>query len=211
MKRHLLAGLAAALALVLGAPDSGAAASRWGKDYIPNLPVITQDGKTLHFYDDLIQDKLVVISFIYTNCTGLCPLTTARMAEMRDMLGEAVGRDVFFISLSVDPEHDTPELMKAFADAYQAGDGPDWRFVTGTPEDINAINARFGDKSAAPGERGARGRARAGDGEQHRRDPVQEGVRGVPHGGPGRPRRPGPARRVGAPRRSLAEAVHQQS
>jgi protein SCO1 len=151
MRRNLLACLAAAIALVLGAPGNSAAASPWGEKYIPNLPVTTQDGKTLRFYDDLIKDKLVVISFIFTSCTDLCPLTTARMAEMRDMLGDAVGRDVFFISLTVDPEHDTPERMKAFADAYDAGEGPGWRFVTGKPADIRLINARFGDKSAERG------------------------------------------------------------
>jgi mono/diheme cytochrome c family protein len=122
----------------------------WGKGYIPNVPVTTQDGATLHFYDDLIRNKLVVISFIYTSCTDLCPLTTARLAEMRDMLGDAVGRDVFFISMTVDPETDTPERMKAFADAYDAK-GPGWQFVTGQPADIKRINERFGDKSAERG------------------------------------------------------------
>jgi cytochrome oxidase Cu insertion factor (SCO1/SenC/PrrC family)/cytochrome c2 len=155
MKRGILAGLAAALALLLlealpGGGHGAAAAVSWGKGYIPNVPVTTQDGQTLHFYDDLIKDKLVVISFIYTSCTDLCPLTTARLAEMRDMLGDAVGRDVFFISMTVDPATDTPERMKAFAEAYDAT-APGWRFVTGRPEDIERINAHFGDKSAERG------------------------------------------------------------
>jgi cytochrome oxidase Cu insertion factor (SCO1/SenC/PrrC family)/cytochrome c2 len=151
MRKNLLAGLAAALALVLATPASNAASSsRWGAGYIPNVPVVAQDGTTLHFYDDLIKDKLVVISFIYTTCTDLCPLTTARLAEMRDLLGDAVGRDVFFLSLTVDPEHDTPQMMKAFADAYDAKE-PGWHFLTGKPEDIDAINERFGDKSAERG------------------------------------------------------------
>jgi cytochrome oxidase Cu insertion factor (SCO1/SenC/PrrC family)/mono/diheme cytochrome c family protein len=149
MRRHFLAGFAAVLALVLGAPG-GRAESRWGGEYVPNLPVTTQDGTALHFWDDLIKDKLVVIGFIYTSCTDLCPLTTARMAEMRDRLGASFGRDVFFISLTVDPEHDTPERLKAFADAFDAR-GPAWQFVTGRPEDIERINARFGDKSAERG------------------------------------------------------------
>jgi cytochrome oxidase Cu insertion factor (SCO1/SenC/PrrC family)/cytochrome c2 len=158
MRRGILAGLATGLALLAGglvaeAPIRSAAATTtsWGASHIPNLPVTTQDGRTVHFYDDLIKNKLVVISFIYTSCTDLCPLTTARLAEMRDMLGDAVGRDVFFISMTVDPETDTPERMKAFADAYDASDRPGWVFVTGKPEDINKINARFGDKSAERG------------------------------------------------------------
>jgi protein SCO1 len=75
---------------------------------------------------------------------------TARLAEVKDKLGDAVGRDVFFISISVDPEHDTPEMLKAFADAFGAS-APGWQFLTGRPEDIDAINAKFGDRSAARG------------------------------------------------------------
>src|SRR4051812_9319027 len=148
MKRKLLASLAVAAALAMVTLGTAEAGSRWGETYIPNLPVVTQDGETLHFYDDLIKDKVVVISFIYTSCTDICPLTTARLVDVREKLGDAVGRDIFFISLTVDPERDTPEQLKAFADAFHVGDDPGWRFVTGKPEDINLINLRFGDRSA---------------------------------------------------------------
>jgi cytochrome oxidase Cu insertion factor (SCO1/SenC/PrrC family)/cytochrome c2 len=119
--------------------------NRWGANYIPNVPVIDQNGRTLHFYDDVIKGKIVVISFIYTRCQDLCPLTTARMAQLEDKLDGAVGRDLFFVSMTVDPEHDTPERMKAFADAFDAG--PGWLFLTGKVEDIRAINYKFGDRS----------------------------------------------------------------
>jgi cytochrome c2 len=58
-----------------------------------------------------------------------------------------VGRDIFFVSMTVDPEHDTPALLKAFAEAFDAS-APGWQFVTGQPDDIKAINAKFGDRSA---------------------------------------------------------------
>jgi protein SCO1 len=151
MKRKLLAGLAMAAAFVLGTLGTAEAGSRWGETYIPNLPVVTQDGETLHFYDDLIKDKVVVISFIYTSCTDICPLTTARLADVRAKLGDAVGRDIFFVSLTVDPETDTQERLKSFADAFHVGNDPGWRFVTGKPEDIDLINKRFGDRSAERG------------------------------------------------------------
>jgi protein SCO1/2 len=152
MRRNLRAALAAAAALVLGVlGTTEARSSHWGETYFPNLPVVTQDGETLHFYDDLIKDKVVVISFIYTSCADLCPLTTARLADVRERLGDAVGRDIFFVSLTVDPERDTPERLKQFADAFHVGNGPGWRFVTGKPEDINLINLRLGDRSAERG------------------------------------------------------------
>jgi protein SCO1 len=119
--------------------------NRWGANYFPNLPVIDQNGRTLNFYDDVIKGKIVVISFIYTSCQDLCPLTTAKMAQIADKLDGAVGRDLFFISMSVDPENDTPERMKAFADAFDVG--PGWLFLTGKVADIRAINHRLGDRS----------------------------------------------------------------
>jgi protein SCO1/2 len=68
------------------------------------------------------------------------------LAEIKDRLGDALGRDVFFVSLTVDPENDTPEALKAFAEAFGAS-APGWRFITGTPVDMAAITAKFGDRS----------------------------------------------------------------
>jgi hypothetical protein len=89
----------------------------------------------------------------------LCPILTARLAEVRDKLGDAVGRDILFVSMSVDPEHDTPQVLKAYAEAFEAG-APGWQFVTGLPQDINAINAKFGDRSAGR-DPGSQSRARS--------------------------------------------------
>jgi protein SCO1/2 len=126
--------------------DSKAAQERpWGENYIPNLTVMTQRGKPVKFYDDLVKGKIVVISFIYTSCTDICPLTTARLAQLEDKLGDMVGRDVFFLSMTVDPERDTPERLKEYAERF--GAGPGWSFVTGKPADIRAINWKFGDRS----------------------------------------------------------------
>jgi cytochrome oxidase Cu insertion factor (SCO1/SenC/PrrC family)/mono/diheme cytochrome c family protein len=124
---------------------SRAPSNRRGPNYFPDVPVIDQNGRTMKFYDDVIKGKIVVISFIYTNCQDICPLTTARMAQVADKLGDVMGRDLFFISMTVDPENDTPERMKAFADAYDVG--PGWLFLTGKLDDIRAINFKLGDRS----------------------------------------------------------------
>lgn len=120
-------------------------ASRWGSGYLPNLPVVDQDGRAWRFYDDLVKDKRVVINFIFTTCTDICPLTTARMAAIQERLGDAVGRDVHFISITVDPERDGPRELKRYAEAFRVG--PGWTFVTGRPEDITAIRAKLGERS----------------------------------------------------------------
>ena len=141
MRRILLP---AAVALFVS--GAGLAQNRpWGEGYIPNLPVLTQDGKTVRFYDDLVKGKIVIISFIYTSCTDICPLTTARLSQLEEKLGDFVGRDVFMLSMTVDPENDTPQRLKEFSQAFQTG--PGWSFVTGSPDDIRAINFKFGERS----------------------------------------------------------------
>jgi protein SCO1/2 len=139
------AAAAATVAIIWNVSNSTAQNRPWGETYIPNLTVMTQDGKPVRFYDDLVKGKIVIISFIYTSCTDICPLTTARIAQLEAKLGDMVGRDVFLLSMSVDPEHDTPERLKEYAEAF--GAGPGWSFVTGKPEDIRAINYKFGDRS----------------------------------------------------------------
>ena len=109
----LLRSLGAAVlaaGLLAGAAAAGEG-SRWGRGYVPNHPVLAQDGKTFNFYDDLIQDRIAVVSFIYTTCREICPVATARLSQLQDKLGDHMGRDVFFYSITVDPETDTPERM----------------------------------------------------------------------------------------------------
>ena len=123
--------------------NADAAAEDKARNYFTNLEVIDQDGQKLRFYDDVLKDKVVAINFIFTNCQGACPLMTRHLTLVRDMLGVEVGKDIHFVSISIDPLRDTPTAMKEFAkthDADQAG----WRFVTGNPENLEAIVKRLG-------------------------------------------------------------------
>ena len=142
--RRLAPALLAALAFVLSWAG-GAEAQRWGKSYFPDAKVVTQDGKAVRFYDDLIKDKIFVISFLFTTCKDICPLATARLAELQDKLRDSMGRDIFFYSISIDPETDTPEQLKQYAAAF--GAGPGWLFLTGAPDDIRAIRYKLGERS----------------------------------------------------------------
>jgi cytochrome oxidase Cu insertion factor (SCO1/SenC/PrrC family)/cytochrome c2 len=145
MSRILCAAAILASAIAPVPNGAGAQSRPWGESYIPNLAVLTHEGKTVKFYDDLIKGKIVIISFIYTSCTDICPLTTARLAQLEEKLGDLVGRDVFMISMTVDPNNDTPQRLREFSSAFQTG--PGWTFVTGKPDDIRAINAKFGERS----------------------------------------------------------------
>jgi len=149
LRRFCLSGVAVLAALVALSQEPVAAQSdrqgAKGAGYFPNLPVVNQDGQKLNFYDDVIKDKIVVISFIYTTCPDICPLTTARLTQVEDRLRELMGRELFFVSMTVDPENDTPEKLKEFSSAFHIG--PGWQFLTGKPDDIRAINFKLGNKS----------------------------------------------------------------
>ncbi len=148
MRNILLRFFACAVAVAVGASvvqAAGTAGSRYGSDYFPNVDVLDQDGRKLKFYDDVIRDKIVLVSFIYTSCRDICPLVTARLAQVQERLGSAVGRDVFFVSISIDPENDTPQRLKEHAEAFHAG--PGWLFITGRPDDIKLINYKLGERS----------------------------------------------------------------
>jgi protein SCO1/2 len=108
----------------------------------PNVPVTTQDGVNLHFYDDLIKGKAVGIDFIYTSCKDECPLETARLVQTQKLLGDHMGKDLFFYSISVDPRVDTPEVLKDYADKFHVG--PGWLFLTGDENNLRQIAQKLG-------------------------------------------------------------------
>src|SRR6267143_2473609 len=139
--RVAAAALLAAASVLL---DSGTAIAGgpWGADYFPNVPLTTQDGKVVRFYDDLLQGKAVAINLIYTRCSASCPLETAKLVQVQRLLGDRVGKDVFFYSISIDPKHDTPEALKAYARRFHVG--PGWLFLTGKHEDIQLVSKKLG-------------------------------------------------------------------
>jgi protein SCO1/2 len=110
--------------------------------HLPNVELVTQDGARVHFYDDLVKDRRVVIQFMFTRCKDICPVITHHLAEVQRMLGGRVGRDIFFYSVSLSPEEDTPKDLRAFAKMH--GAGPGWTFLTGKPEDILLLRRSLG-------------------------------------------------------------------
>ncbi len=123
-------------------PAFAADAGRRGAEYFTNVELTTQFGTKLRFYDDLLKDKIVVIDLFYTSCVDSCPLENARLVQVQRMLGGRVGKDIFFYSISLDPKHDTPNVLKAYAGKY--GVGPGWLFLTGKKDDIDLISKRLG-------------------------------------------------------------------
>ena len=113
-----------------------------GAAWFTNVEVKTQDGRTLRFYDDVLKGKIVLINFFFTDCDAVCPLMTENLARVQELLGDRVGKDIFMVSISLEPEHDTPEVLAAYAKTY--GVGPGWLFLTGKKTDIDLLRHRLG-------------------------------------------------------------------
>jgi cytochrome oxidase Cu insertion factor (SCO1/SenC/PrrC family) len=109
---------------------------------IPDVELLDQDGRQIHFYTDLVKGRTVVINFIFTTCTTICPPLGATFARVQKELGDKVGRDVRFISISVDPATDTPERLKAWGAKFHAGDG--WTLVTGNKPQVDELLRALG-------------------------------------------------------------------
>src|SRR5262249_35699336 len=91
--------------------------------YFPNVALTTHEGRKVRFYDDLIKDKIVTINFMYADCEGVCPGITANLVKVQRALGERVGRDIFMYSFTLKPEHDSPDVLKEYAEMHRAKPG----------------------------------------------------------------------------------------
>jgi len=132
----------ALLAVSVLAPVTAAAQTPWGKDYFPNVSLTTETGKKVKFYDDVLKGKILVVNFIFTKCGDVCPLDTAQLKKVSEILGDKMGKSIFFYSISVDPKNDTPAALTEFKNKYQIGKG--WTFLTGSVDDITLIQKKFG-------------------------------------------------------------------
>ena len=113
------------------------------RDYFGDDVLIDQDGRRLRFFSDLLRERTVLINVIFTHCEDACPLMTKRLRSVRQQLGPAFGDTVYFLSLSVDPERDTPDALKAFAERHKA-DEPGWRFLVADQTTMTRVLKRLG-------------------------------------------------------------------
>jgi protein SCO1 len=103
--------------------------------YFTDVELLNQDGKKVRFYSDVLKGKTVVVNAFFTTCTSVCPPMNRNMEKIQEVLGDRVGRDVFLVSMTVDPENDTPARIKEYAQKFHAG--PGWIFLTGKKENLD--------------------------------------------------------------------------
>jgi protein SCO1 len=107
----------------------------------PSFALRAQDGTEVAL--DQFGGKVVAVTFIFASCSATCPILTAKMASVQDRLGANFGSKIVFLSITVDPEHDTPDVLRRYAQTFGANPNG-WKFLTGSPEVIRRIERRYG-------------------------------------------------------------------
>jgi protein SCO1/2 len=136
--------------LVLGqAKDGGATNQEPATDsqapahkYFTDVELINQNGEKMKFYSDLLRGKVVIINSFFATCQASCLPLTRNLEKVQQALGDRLGKDVYILSISVDPEVDTPPNLKEYARRLNAG--PGWYFLTGTKENVDFALKKIG-------------------------------------------------------------------
>jgi protein SCO1 len=123
-----------------------------GPIVVPDRVLTDERGERVHLASDVLRGRVAAINFIFTTCTTVCPPLGANFGRLRRLLGARAGREVELVSITVDPETDTPERLKAWASPFGQSEGPGWTLLTGDRRDIGevlaALGARVADKQA---------------------------------------------------------------
>jgi protein SCO1/2 len=109
---------------------------------LADTALLDQDGRSVRLKSDVIGERIVVVDFIYTSCTTVCPVVSAVMAQAQAKLGARVGRDVALLTLTVDPVRDTPARLKEYGG--RIGTGPGWTWLTGAKPQVDEALKVFG-------------------------------------------------------------------
>jgi protein SCO1/2 len=107
----------------------------------PDFSLTSQDGALVSLGD--FRGKVLAVTFIFTSCADTCPLLTAKMAQVQNALGTDFGTTVSFVSITVDPERDTPAVLKDYAQTFGAN-LKGWAFLTGKQASIDEVVHRYG-------------------------------------------------------------------
>ncbi len=133
----------AALAPVLAvATPPIAAMSATRSQYFPSYVVQSHSGEKLRFYEDVVRGKIVVFNMMYSVCTGICPGNTANLLQVQKALGRRLGNDIFMVSMTLQPEFDTPKALQDYVKRFAIQ--PGWTFLTGQPKEMEVIRRKLG-------------------------------------------------------------------
>ena len=123
-----------------GKQETGTASP--AEKYFSDVELINQDGQRMRFYTDVLKDKVVIINTFFATCNGVCPPMNRTLAKIQDALGDRLGKDAFLVSISVDPEMDTPPRLKEYGRKFHARPGSDLSYRQKGEPRLGAIQAR---------------------------------------------------------------------
>jgi protein SCO1/2 len=110
--------------------------------YFTDVELINQNGEKMRFYSDLLKGKVVIINSFFATCQGSCLPLNQNLAKVQEALGDRLGKEVYIVSISVDPTVDTPPNLKEYAKKLQAR--PGWFFLTGAKENVDFALKKIG-------------------------------------------------------------------
>ncbi len=112
------------------------------QDYLTDVRLMNQYGEPMRLFSDLVQGKTVVVNSFFGTCKEACPTINHKMAQIQAALGNRLGSEVHLLSITVDPEHDTPARLRTLSEGYEARKG--WYFLTGSKENVDFALSRLG-------------------------------------------------------------------
>ena len=133
----LLCCLAAAKALAQNAPIPAP-----DKVDLPDVVLTDQQGRQVHFMQDVVKDRIVVVTTFFTECAAICPVTGQKFAQLAKLLGRRLGRDVVLVSVSVDPDNDTPAEMREWMEPFDVREG--WTLLSGPRPELDKLLKSLG-------------------------------------------------------------------
>jgi protein SCO1/2 len=122
--------------------DSKPVAAQSARVSLADTALLDQNGRNVRFKSDVIGERIVIVDFIYTSCTTVCPVLSAALAQVQDRLGARLGREVGMVTVTVDPVRDTPARLKEYG--ARLGSGPGWSWITGPKPQVDEVLRAFG-------------------------------------------------------------------
>jgi protein SCO1 len=130
---------------VLASRENPPASSAGGRDAdpLPDVPLVTHEGKPVRFYSDLVRGRIVFVNMMYAQCENRCPPMTQNLKRLHEMIGERAGRDVFMLSISLQPRFDRPQDLRAYM-KLNGIERPGWTFLTGSAHSVDRVRRALG-------------------------------------------------------------------
>ncbi|HEY2170623.1 MAG TPA: SCO family protein [Candidatus Angelobacter sp.] len=109
---------------------------------VPDIEVVNQDGRHVRFNSQVVEGRIAIVTGFFTTCSSMCPITQEKLSQVARLLGPRLGKDVVIVSVSVDPENDTPARMKDWAEKFHTG--PGWTLLSGNRTEVDTLLKSLG-------------------------------------------------------------------